>query len=99
HQTIRLWDVQKVTHSPALGDNTESVSIAKYSPDGHHIASANGFILRLWDAETGAPGPIMTGHAKDIRDISFSPNGEQIASGSCDETVRLWDAQTGVPGH
>jgi len=74
-----------------------SIWATAWSPDGRHVAYAEGGNIRVCNALTLDPERILIGHAQKITAIAWSPNGSQIASASTDGTLRLWDAE-GAPG-
>ena len=64
------------------------------SPDGAHVASADGSAVRLWTVE-GDKGRQTAdgfhGHGNTVSTLAFDPAGRQVISGSHDNSIRIWD--------
>src|SRR5262249_3710916 len=54
-KTARVWDLENAGAAirPLEGTSSGWSFVARFSADGHWIASANGNSVRLWDATTG----------------------------------------------
>jgi WD40 repeat protein len=65
-----------------------------FSPDGHTLATANGYkTVTLWNiTDPTQPGNLgsLTGPSGTVFSVAFSPAGNVIAAGSQDGTTRLW---------
>ena len=64
------------------------------SPDGAHVASADGSAVRLWTVE-GDKGRQTAegfhGHGNTVSTLAFDPAGRQVIGGSHDNSIRIWD--------
>lgn len=68
-----------------------------YSPDGTHLAAADGVFVRLWNVSTQSPHAALDAHAEPVTGLAWSPNGEFLATTARDQTVRIWSAGDGKP--
>jgi WD40 repeat protein/class 3 adenylate cyclase len=69
------------------------------SPDGTHLAVADGPEVVLVDASTLVERTRLAGHSDTIQDLRFSHDGTLLASASADTTARVWDAASGARLH
>jgi WD40 repeat protein len=101
--SILIWDVAAPRQISYLGALTTSVSSVSLSPDGHTLATANGFRpTRLWDLLTGGSPRILDRGVfpPGASSVAFSPKGDLLASAALDiyqttGSVDLWDSGTG----
>lgn len=71
------------------------VKIARFSPDGVHLATATGDgDVRLWDAQAQALLAVLPGRTA-VRDLAFSPSGGRllVVVGGI-ESLRVYDVAT-----
>lgn len=96
---LRLIDLASgEAAGPAFIGHSLGVTSALFSPDGSHVASADGNGLRLWDAHTGRPiGQPRAEHASAVTRLAYSADGSRLVSASRDGTLRLWDGRSGQP--
>ncbi len=79
-----------------LAGHEDSVSSARFSPDGRHIVTASGDkAARIWDASTGKTLLSLTGHGAAVVSAQYSPDGTRVLTVSMDRTARVWDASSG----
>lgn len=78
-----------------LRGHRKGVAVAKFSPDGHYVASGSAdTTLRIWDVESGKCVHVLEAHLAGISTISWSPDSIMVASGSDDKSIRLWNAKS-----
>ncbi|MCI0746875.1 MAG: hypothetical protein L0Y58_15845, partial [Verrucomicrobia subdivision 3 bacterium] len=92
-----VWDTiaGKVVGGPF--SNTNSVQIARFSPDGQLVVTA-GYRpqARVWRIASGSVVSELP-HDDLVRFAQFSPNGQWVITASEDKTARLWDWRTSKP--
>ena len=79
----------------------KSVCFVRFSPDGHHVASASwDNTVRTWDTRSGIPLNVIQ-HEEPIRAVTFCPNVNvrQLVTGCNDGFVRIWDFASGALQH
>ncbi len=100
---VRVWEVstgklirrfdehRTVVRSGAYADTVAIVNGAKFSPDGHLVASAgrDGKLL-LWEAKTGRVVRQFTTRDEMLL-LAFTPRGDQLLSSDGRSRVYLWD--------
>jgi WD40 repeat protein/tetratricopeptide (TPR) repeat protein len=98
-KTARVWDLENAGAAirPLEGASRDWSYAARFSPDGHWIASASGNRLRLWDAATGRLArELSAGDNNSIFSVAFSPTDNRLLAvghgGQADDSyVALWD--------
>lgn len=71
---------------------------AKFSPDGHCLASV-GYDMKifLWNVYGECENfSTLSGHTGSIMDVHFSSDSSHLYTCSTDTTVRIWDMETGI---
>jgi WD40 repeat protein len=92
---VRVWDLDS-GQSRTLPGSNDSTAVA-YSPDGHHLASANeDWTVRVWDLDSGQ-SRALTGHTSAVYAVAYSPDGRHLASAGVDRTVRVWPDTISTP--
>lgn len=77
--------------SLATLEHDNEVSLAVFSPDGTHIATASeDHTARIWDAATGKLLVAPFEHPGPVRSVAFSSDGRYLLTTS-DDGARLWD--------
>jgi WD40 repeat protein len=97
---VRLWNAKTREPIGVMTDDHHQVWSVAFSPDGHHIASANNdtnegstdYTINIWDADSPHTPPMgkLTGHTGQVYSVAF-PDIYHVVSGSYDRSVRLWD--------
>jgi WD40 repeat protein len=80
---VALFDLAHVSHAAAL---------ARFSPDGTRILTAELRRLHLWDAATGAAVASIDTQGGFIDAAVFSRDGKRIATLDDQGSVRVWNA-------
>ncbi|HET8842325.1 MAG TPA: helix-turn-helix domain-containing protein [Ktedonobacteraceae bacterium] len=98
-QTVRIWNVPKVTEGQVFTGtsllvyrgHTDWVQAVSWSPDGSKIASAGrDQIVQVWDASSGQLLFMHHGHNATVNSLAWSPDGTFLASASDDMSVQIW---------
>lgn len=74
-------------------EDIPDVTVAKFSPDGSHILTANedGFVY-LWKTQKLNQQPLaLVGHQDTVNAAHFSLDGKHILTASNDGTARVWN--------
>ena len=72
--------------------------MARFSPDGRRIATANeGFLARVWDSATAVPVTPALRHLGRVDAIAFSDDGKMLATGTDRGVARIWSVESGEP--
>jgi WD40 repeat protein len=74
------------------------VDALAFSPDGAHLAAANGDKVRVLDPAGGSVRHTMP-VPNQVSVLAFSPDGKRLAGGCADRSVLIWDVGTGQPVH
>jgi WD40 repeat protein len=89
--TIKLFDVPRMTEQRTLKGHTGWVRTLAVTPDGKVLISAgDDQTIKFWDLSNGRPFRTIKGHSGGVRGITLSPDGTKLASASWDRTVKLW---------
>ncbi|KAL8757105.1 MAG: hypothetical protein Q9199_002467 [Rusavskia elegans] len=101
---VRVWDIQKQTHTGCLDGHNSDVLAVCFSPDGNFLASGSrDETVRVWKMDSmpvddysasSRSEPASEGNDGAIRRVEFSPDGKFVASESSG-TVRIWQSETG----
>jgi eukaryotic-like serine/threonine-protein kinase len=91
---VSIWDSCTHQIKTKLINHDSEISLACFSPDGKHLASANtDATVSLWGPVTGRELARQSG-LPGTAVLSFSPDGRVLAF-SCATEVRLWDLASG----
>jgi WD40 repeat protein len=97
-KTARVWDMESIGAAIRAQERAgKSGKAARFSPDGHWIAGAEGRSVRLWDAATGKLVRELPGSDKGrVCSVAFSPTDNRLLAvgygGQADVSyVSLWD--------
>ncbi len=79
-----------------LARHTDSVTDARYSPDGRLIVTASADkTARVWVVDTGQTQATFSGHGGPVVSAQFNVDGSRVLTASADQTARVWDAANG----
>jgi WD40 repeat protein len=87
-----VWDADTGKEIHILGEHSDEVWSASFSPDGSRVVTAAwDNTARVWDAATGKLLLIVDAHTGWLSSASFSPDGSRLVTASWDGTARLWE--------
>ena len=100
--TVRVWNSTTGQDILTLeGHANFAIPYVAYSPDGKHLACANGDVT-VWDTATGKEIHVLKGHrlpgngAATAVGVAFGPDGLKLATaGGMDNSAKVWDTVTG----
>lgn len=102
--TPSLWDAAKFTRIARLEGHEKPVAVARWSPDGDLLATADAAgSVRMWKAESGEAGGTIVAAKWPITLLEWSADGKAIAVAGPAGPVHVF-APTGepvatLPGH
>lgn len=90
---IDLADGSLIHHLPKA--HSDVVACARFSPDGHQIASAgtDKFVL-LWNLNDEQPLKKFEGHSDYVLGVAWSEDAKSIVTVSSDRTIKTWTMET-----
>lgn len=93
----RVFNVADGACTLELGEHTDILYDAEFSPDGEWLATA-GYdrVIRLWRVSDGSLVRSIDVHKGAVFDLAWHPSGKVLASASADETVKLWRVSDGM---
>ncbi len=78
-KTARVWDLENASAAIRPLERSGSTLMARFSPDGQLIASADGNSVRLWDAATGRlVRELSVGEEGRVFSVTFSPTDNRL---------------------
>ena len=103
---VHLWDIAsgKRVGNPIVHAGQDTMSIARFSPDGERLLTASMKEIALWNVadQKAIAGPLVQTGEVDI--AQFSPDGEIFISGTTSSVVtgglgeyRFFNGKTGQP--
>lgn len=102
--TLSLWDPAKFTRIARLEGHTKPVAVARWSPDGEILATADaGGTVRTWKADGGAAVDSFAAYTGPITLLEWSGDGKAIAVAGLAGPVHVWspagESVAKLPGH
>ena len=97
--SVRLWDVSRLSEGPPFQPVVLSHSSVRYavafSADGTLLAAAGEKSLTIWTCESGRYTSLLVEECETSRCLAFSADGRTLALGTDDGSVRLRDMPGG----
>ena len=93
--TARVWNAETAQERTEL--RRSEITLARLSPDGRRMATAERSILHIWDTTTGAPVGQPAGQPAGryrMTALAFSPDGRRVVTAN-EDSVRIWDTESG----
>jgi WD40 repeat protein len=102
--TPSLWDPAKFTRIARLEGHTKPVAVARWSPDGTLLATADAAgTVRTWKADGGAAVDSFAAYKGAITLLEWSGDGKAIAVAGLAGPVDVWSPSgepvATLPGH
>src|SRR5439155_26880541 len=94
NETLLVWEIAtgKVVHRLTLRGPAHLARLA-LSPDGQHLAVAEGSAIRLWDLATGKE--LNAQAPRGTVSFKLSPTGRAIATADEGGEIHVWELPTG----
>ncbi|MDH3763553.1 MAG: N-acetylmuramoyl-L-alanine amidase [Gammaproteobacteria bacterium] len=97
-RNIRIWRIQAPEPAQIIGEHADSITAARYSPDGQWIAtsSLDGQVY-LWSASNARARSkpiVLAGHTDWVSGLTFSQESRLLATYGFDGTVRIWNLES-----
>jgi cytochrome c len=98
-----LWRAPDLQETATLHGHEAGVNTARFSPDGHMLATAgDDALIKMWPVLEVPSEPLkpitLRGHRGKIVDLAFSRDGRWMASASWDGAIGIWPLVDG-PAH
>ena len=93
---VRVFDREGTELKKSFSAHTNSVFVAKYSPDGRFLLTAGRDAhIKIWDVAADYElVEDIPAHLFAINHLTFSPDGKLFATCSMDKSIKVWDAET-----
>jgi HEAT repeat protein len=89
---VLLWDCAKGRLRATFQGNSEPVTLASVSQDGHRaVTGAQGGSAWVWDTETGSLITELAGHVYKNTTCGFTTDNRLSVTASHDGTAQVWD--------
>ncbi|MBX3020139.1 MAG: hypothetical protein KF799_00555 [Bdellovibrionales bacterium] len=94
--TARIWQLPEMKLTAVLGEHTDDVEMARFSPDGNLVAtvSQDGRV-RVFNLK-GQLTLELPGHRGCAQSLTWSHDGLRIVSSGDDGTIRTWNLATRI---
>ena len=93
---VLITDTKKARTLFRLHENTSTVYVVEFSPDGKLILTAGwDHTATIWNAKTGVLLRKLVGHEDNVYCASFNADGTKVATGGWDEKTIIWDVKSG----
>jgi WD40 repeat protein len=96
-EAVSFWDAATGKQKGASDGAEYGITAVAYSPEGRHVAGADGASIRVWDTASGKQVAHLRGSRARVSRVHFSPEGKWIVSIDFRDKVRLWDWLKGGP--
>jgi len=93
---VVLFDVRTGRRLTEIGDETDSILAADFSPDQTLVAiGGSGRAVKVYSTADGRLRYRLTRHTDWITSAAFSPDGTQLATADRAGGIHLWDTKSG----
>lgn len=94
---VVLYDVRSGKRLAEIGDETDAVLAADWSPDGSLVAlGGSGRVVKVFAVTDGRELYRIRKHTDWITAVAFSPDGRFLATGDRAGGIHLWEPLTGA---
>lgn len=96
YQDSQIWDIASQRVVRTLSHPGHRNRTARFSPDGHFVATGGDYAAIVWDlqAPESAP-PLILKQPDDIHGVAWMPDSRRLVTACGDGRVQMWDATTG----
>ena len=92
--TIRKWDLSRLSQVAYYGAHTGDVTCIKISKDNRLMATGSmDKTIRLWHLDMNKDETVLEGHSGSINSVSFVRRDKYLVSASRDNTYRVWNIE------
>ena len=75
---MRVWDTRTGKQVHLLGGHSQAVGIARFSPDGTRIVTADrASVVQVWDTRTGRLQTELDGESRALQ-VQFTPDSQRL---------------------
>ena len=95
-RSVRLWDLPDGQERFLFRDQTSTVSVLAFSPDGRFLILGNHVspTIRLWDITTGREQMPLQGLSGNLIAVTISHDASTLAAADFNGLITFWDLQT-----
>jgi eukaryotic-like serine/threonine-protein kinase len=91
---VRVWDTRTGKQVHLLGGHSQAVGIARFSPDGTRIVTADrASVVQVWDTRTGRLQTELDGESRALQ-VQFTPDSQRLFVNP-GGVPGIWSVETG----